>query len=66
MCPPKEVANAAKNWEKVLMGYFMGLKPYVTAFAKYFKSLWMVKGELQVLSQGNGFLLFKFSEDSDK
>ena len=26
----------------------------------------MVRGELQVLSHGNGFLLFKFSEDDDK
>ena len=65
-CPPEEVASAAKNWEKVLMGYFVGLKPYVPALARYFKGLWMVKGELQVLSQGNGFLLFKFTEDSNK
>ena len=66
MCPPEEVASAAKNWEKVLIGYFVGLKPYVPALARYFKGLWMVKGELQVLSRGNGFLLFKFIEDSDK
>ena len=26
----------------------------------------MVKGDLQVLSRGNGFHLFKFSEDEDK
>ena len=66
MCPLEEVAKAAKNWDRVLMGYFVGLKPYVSALARYFKKLWMVKGDLQVLSRGNGFLLFKFSKDTDK
>ena len=66
VCLPEEVVSAAKNWERVLMGYFVGLKPYVPALARYFKTLWLVKGELQVLSRGNGFLLFKISDDSDK
>lgn len=66
MCPPEEVAKAAKNWNRVLLRYFVGLKPYVPALASYFKQLCMVKGELQVLSRGNGSLLFKFSEDDDK
>ena len=48
------------------MGYFVDLKPYVPTLARYFKNLWLVKGELQVVSRGNGFLLFKFSDDSDK
>ena len=48
------------------MGYFVGLKPYVPVLASYFKRLWMLKGDLQVLSRGNGFLLFKFSDDGDK
>ena len=50
VCLPEEVVSAAKNWECLLMGYFVGLKPYVLALARYFKNLWMVKGELQVLS----------------
>lgn len=66
VCPPEEVAKAATNWERVLMGYFVGFKPYVPALARYFKRLWMIKGDLQVLSMGNGFLLFKFSNDGDK
>ena len=48
------------------MGYFVGLKPYVLALAIYLKRLWLIKGDLQVLSQGNGFLLFMFSDDRDK
>ena len=48
------------------MGYFIGLKPYVSALAGYFKRLRMIKWELQVLSRGNGFLLFKFYDDDDK
>ena len=66
ICLPEEVAQAAAIWEKVLMGYFVGLKPYVPALAGYFKKVWMIKGTLQVLPQGNGFLLFKFSDDEDK
>ena len=66
VCLPEEVVSAAKNWECLLMGYFVGLKPYVLALARYFKNLWMVKGELHVRSLGNGFLLFKLSDDSDK
>ena len=48
------------------MGYFVGLKPYVPALAGHFKKLWMIRGNLQVLPRGNGFLLFKFSDDEDK
>ena len=48
------------------MGYFVDLKPYVPALARYFKQLWRTKGDLQVLSRGNGFHLFKFSDDGDK
>ena len=48
------------------MGYFVGLKPCVPALAGYFKRLWMLKGDLQVLSRGNSFLLFKFSDNGDK
>ena len=66
VCLSEEVAHVAKNWDNVLMGYFISLKPYVPALAKFFKHLWMVKGELQVLSRGNGFPLFKFTEASDK
>lgn len=61
-----EVAKAAANWERVLMRYFVGLRPYVPALARYFKKLLMLKGDLQVLSRGNGFLLFKFTKDTDK
>lgn len=66
ICPKEEVANAAANWDRVLMGYFIGLKPYVPALAAYFKKIWFVKGDLQVLLRGNGFLLFKFLEEEDK
>ena len=48
------------------MGYFVGLKLYVPALAWYHKQIWLIKGDLQVLSRGNGFLLFKFSDDNDK
>ena len=66
VCPPEEVTKAAANWDRVLMGYFVGLKPYVLALAIYLKRLWLIKGDLQVLSQGNVFLLFMFSDDGDK
>ena len=49
ICPPEEVVKAAAYWEKVLLGYFVGLKPYVPALAGYFKKLWMIRGSLQVL-----------------
>ena len=62
----EEVAKVAANSDQVLMGYFIRLRPYVSALAAYFMKIWMVKGDLQVLSRGNGFLLFKFSEDEDK
>ena len=62
----KEIAKAAANWDRVLMGYFVGLKPYVPALAGHFMHLWMIKGDLQVLSWGNGFLLFKFTDGGDK
>ena len=37
VCPLAEVAKAAANWDRVLMGYFLGLKPYVLALARYLK-----------------------------
>lgn len=48
------------------MGYFVGLKPYVPTLVGYFKKIRMIKGTLQVLSWGNGFLFLKFSDDEDK
>ena len=50
VCPQEQVARAAANWYCVLMGYFIRLRPFVPALTNYFKKIWMVKGELQVLS----------------
>ena len=66
VCPKEEVDKTAASWERVLMGYIIGLCPYIPALVAYFKKIWLVKGDLQVLSRGNGFLLFKFSEEDDK
>ena len=66
VCPQEEITKAAANWDGILMDYFIGLQPYIPTLANYFKKIWLIKGELQVLSRGNGFLLFKFSDDADK
>ena len=44
VCPPEEMAKAMAYWDRVLMGYFVGLKPFVPMLARYFKQLWRTKG----------------------
>ena len=46
ICPPEEMAKAAAHWDRVLMGYFVGLIPFVPALARYFKQLWRTKGDM--------------------
>ena len=51
VCPQEAVEKATANWDRVLMGYFIGLRLYILVLANYFKKIWMIKGELHVLSR---------------
>ncbi len=62
--PPKGITVAGcKEWEKTLVGYFIGPRlhyPLVSAIAH---KLWDAVGLEEVLSSENGFFFFLFSSD---
>lgn len=61
--PPKGITVAGcKEWEKTLVGYFIGPRlhyPLVSAIAH---KLWDAVGLEEVLSSENGFFFFKFGQ----
>ena len=40
VCSKEEVNKTAASWERVLIGYFIGLRPYIPTLAAYFKKIW--------------------------
>lgn len=61
----KGVRTAVARWDRVLVGYVIGARPQAAGLAKYVKWLWQLKGFIEVQHRGNGFFLFKFSNESE-
>lgn len=61
----KGVKAAVARWDRVLVGYVIGAHPQAAGLARYVKWLWQLKGFIEVQHRGNGFFLFKFSNEAE-
>ena len=62
---PKSVSDVGERlWRNTLVGYFLGRIPPFLLVQRIAKSIWGNEGLLDVLSNGHGYFLFKFNDET--
>ncbi|KAK1326173.1 hypothetical protein QJS10_CPA01g02066 [Acorus calamus] len=60
-----DLVEMEDHWRLSLIGYVIGKKPYFKAFIDYLYRVWKPKGNIEVLMQGGGFFVVRFSSEED-
>lgn len=55
----------AAKWSLCMSGYVMDLNPHLPSLQAYLSWKWSLRGNLELVSQGKGCFLLKFSDQGD-